>query len=155
MRAPCSLPAAGSGPRSDAIYPDGPSDVLELLLADVFEGEIETARRVLLDAGRHADAARLGQAFEARCDIDPVAEDVAVLDDDIALVDTDAELDAAVWRQRGVAFGQGCLHFGRASESVNDAGKLDQQPVAGGLDDAAPVNRYLWIDDFGAQRLEP
>src|SRR5439155_13138274 len=46
--------------RSHPVDPDGPCDVLEALLADVFEGEVEAARRILLDAGRDADAARLG-----------------------------------------------------------------------------------------------
>src|SRR5438128_546460 len=73
------------------------------LFADVLEGEVEAASRILLDASRNADAARISQAFEAGRNVDAVAKDVAVLDDDVANVDADAELDAAVGRQRGVA----------------------------------------------------
>jgi hypothetical protein len=91
--------------RSHPVDPDGPCDVLEALLADVFEGEVEAARRILLYTRRDADAARLGQTFEPGCDVDAVAKDVAVFDDDVALVDTDAELDAPILRQRCVAFG--------------------------------------------------
>ena len=68
------------------------------MLADVFKGEVEAARGVLPDPRRDADSARLGQAFEPRGDIHPVAKDVAVLDDDVAKMDADAELCALVWR---------------------------------------------------------
>ena len=79
----------------DAVDAHRPGDVLERLLAEVLEGEIELACGVLVHPRRDADAARLGQAFEPRRDIDAVAKDVAVLDDDVAEIDADAELDAA------------------------------------------------------------
>src|SRR4051794_24403597 len=71
------------------IDPHRPRDVLQRRFADIVEIEIEPARGVLLNPRRDADAARLGNAFEPRRDIDPVAENVAVLDD-VALVDADA-----------------------------------------------------------------
>ena len=95
------------------------------------------------------------KSFEPGRDVDAVAKDVAILDDDVALVDADAELDAALRWQRGIAFGHCRLHFGRASERVDDAGKLDQQAVAGGLDDAALMVGDLGIDQIAAERLEP
>jgi hypothetical protein len=45
--------------------------------------------------------------------------------------------------------------FGRTSKRVDDAGELDQEAVAGRLDDAALVTGDLRVDDFGAQRLQP
>src|SRR5207245_766734 len=84
--------------RSHSVHPNGPSDVLERLLAHVFEGEVELARRILPNAGRDANAARLGQAFEPGRDVNAVARDVAVLDDDVADIDADAELDAPILR---------------------------------------------------------
>jgi hypothetical protein len=42
----------------------------------------------------NADPAGLGERFQACRDIDAVAEDVAFLDNDVAEVDADAELDA-------------------------------------------------------------
>jgi hypothetical protein len=67
------------------------------------------------------------------------------LDDNVADVDANAELDATVRRQRGVAFGQSRLHFGRTSESVDDTGELDEQPVAGCL-----TMRPRWAAIFGS-----
>ena len=82
----------------DAVDADRPGDVLELLLAVVDEADVEPAFGILLHARRHADAARLGQALEAGGHVHAVAEDVVVLDDDVADMDADAELDALVRR---------------------------------------------------------
>ena len=46
------------------------------------------------------------------------------------------------------------LHRDRAAHRIDDAGKLDQQAVAGGLDDAAPVFRDLGMEKRGAVLLE-
>src|SRR5208282_3664710 len=93
---------AGEG-GSYPISPDGLRDVLERRLAHVLEGEVEPTRGILLHARRDADAAWLSQAFEPSRDVDPIAEDVAVLDDDIADLDADAELDATIRGQRRIA----------------------------------------------------
>ena len=47
-----------------------------------------------MDPRRDADATGFGQSFQAGGDIDAIAEDVAVLDDDIADVEADTEFDA-------------------------------------------------------------
>jgi hypothetical protein len=125
------------------------------LLADVFESEVEAARRILANARGDADPAGLGQPFEPSRDIDPITKDVAVFDDDVALVDADAKFDAAVGRERRIAFGQRRLDFGRASDRVDDAGEFDQKSVAGGLDEAALMAGDIRVDHLGTQRLEP
>jgi len=84
---------------------DWPREILQRLLTEILEGEVEAARGVFLNARRDADTAGLGKAFEPRGDINAIAKYVAVLDDDVALVDADAELDAAIRRQRGVTYG--------------------------------------------------
>ena len=50
--------------------------------------------------------------------------------------------------------GHRLLHFDRAAHRIDDAGKLHQQAVAGGLDDAAVVLGDLRIDEVAAQRFE-
>ena len=91
------------GPRCDAVDPHLAGDVLQLRLAEILEGEVEPSGGVLLHPRRDADAAGLGERFEASGDVDAVAEDVAVLDDDVTLVDADAELDAVGGRAARVA----------------------------------------------------
>ena len=54
----------------------------------------------------------------------------------------------------GVALRHPLLHRDRAAHRIDDAGELDQQAVAGGLDDAAVMLGDLRIDELAAQRPE-
>jgi hypothetical protein len=65
--------------------------------------------------------------------------------DHIAEIDADAQFDAAVRRDTGVALGYRLLHRDRAAHRIDDAGKFHQHSVAGGLDDAA-----MMLGDFGS-----
>jgi hypothetical protein len=58
------------------------------------EREVKLRLDLIVDVAGDADAARLGEALQAGRDVDPVAQDVAVLDDDVADVDPDAKRDA-------------------------------------------------------------
>ena len=96
------------------------------MFAHVFKSEVDAAFCILLNARRDANAARLGQAFEAGSDVDAIAKDLAVLDDDLAHIDADAQIDALVRRQWSVAFGHCSLDLSRATQGVDNAGELDQ-----------------------------
>ena len=75
-----------------------------------------------------ADRAGLGDAFQARGDIDAVAHQVAVaLLDDVAEMNADAKLDAAIRRHAGVALDHAVLHFDRAAHRVDHAAELDER----------------------------
>jgi hypothetical protein len=103
--------------------------------------------------GAEADPARLAQGFESSRDVDPVAEDVAVLDDDVTDIDAHAEFDAAPRRHRGVAGDHLALHLDRAPHRVDDTGELDEETVAGGFDDAAAMLGDLGIAELAPNRL--
>src|SRR5262249_47319928 len=96
-----------------------------------------------------------GERFKARCDIDAVAKDVAVLDDDITEIDPDPEPDPAVLRYAGLAVDHRPLHLGGAAHRVHDTGELGQYPVAGGLDDAAGIFTVLGVEERGGMRNRP
>ena len=68
--------------------------------------------------------------------------------------DANAQFNAAVRPDTGVPLGHRLLYSDRAAHRIDDAGKFDQQAVAGGLDDAAPVLGDFWIDQFTPQRCE-
>ena len=68
-------------------------NVLEGLLAQVIEGDLDLAADLPIGVIGDANAARLGDAFQPRRDVDAVAEDVVAVDDDVADIDADAELD--------------------------------------------------------------
>ena len=67
-----------------------------MVLAHRLEAEVELVLDLVVDVAGDADAAGLGEAFEAGGDVDAVAEDVVGLDDDVADIDADAEADAPV-----------------------------------------------------------
>ena len=78
---------------------------------------------------RKTDAARLRDAFQSRGDIDAVAHQIAVaLLDDIAEMDADAEFDAALGGQAGVALDHAVLHLDGAAHGVDHAAELDEAP---------------------------
>ena len=120
----------------------------------VVECDIELVADMVVHRPRHADAAGLGQGFEPRRDVDPVAVDVVVVDDDVAEIDADAELQPPLRLDVGVALGHPALHLDSKAHRVDDAGELDQHAVAGGLDDAAAVLGDLGVAQFGPDPLE-
>ena len=73
----------------------------------------------------------VGQRFQAGGDVDAVAEDVAVLDHDVADIDADAKPQAVLVRQVLVCRGQRVLDLHRAVDGFDDAGELRQHAVAG------------------------
>jgi hypothetical protein len=85
-----------------------------------------------------------------RGDIDAVAVNVLLVDDDVAEIDADAELDAALLGDAVIAQRDLVLDFDGTTHRIDDAGEFDQQPVAGGLDDAAAV-----LGDLGIRQLAP
>jgi hypothetical protein len=87
-------------------------------------------------------------------DVHAVAIEVVALDNDVAEIDADAQFDAVVRRGDGVPLGHRLLHFDRAAHRIDDAGKLHQHSVTGGLNDPAPVLGDLRIEELAAQRLE-
>ena len=94
---------------------------------------------------RRANAARFGDAFETRRDVDAVAHQIAVrLLDHVAQVNPDAELDALVGGQAGVAPGHRTLHIDCAPYCVDHAAELHDTAIAGALNDATAVQRQ-WL----------
>src|SRR5262245_50453182 len=125
LRAPC----LGERNAADA---HRPGDVFDLLLAQILEAEIDFVAHLVAYHAADADPARLGQSLEPCDDIDAVVVDVAALDDDVAEIDADAELDAALRWHALIAQRHRALPFEGVAHRVDDAGELDQEPVAGG-----------------------
>ena len=101
--------------------------------------DIDLAANLPIGIVGDADTARLGDALEPRGDVDAVAEDIVVVDDDVADVDADAKFDPLVLRHVGVLLGHAALDFDRAADGIDGAGEFHQHAVAGGLDDAAAM----------------
>jgi hypothetical protein len=101
------------------------------------------------------DATWLGQGFQPRRDIHPVAEDVVLLGNYVAEIDADAILDPLLGRGARVALDHPALDLNGTPDGVHYAGKLGQEPVAGVLYDPASVLGDLRIDQFAEVGLEP
>ena len=121
-------------------------NVLEGLRPKVVAGNLDLAPDLPIGVIRHADAARLGDAFKPSGDVDAVTEDVVVIKNDVTDVDTDAKFDPLIFRYSGILLGHTALHFNRTSNRINCAGKLDQHTVTGCLDDAAAMGGYSGVN---------
>jgi len=128
------------------VDPHWPCDVLDLLLAQILEDEGQPVADVVMHRIGDEHPAGIGERLDARGDVDAVAIEIVALDDHVAEIDADAQLDAAVRPDSSVPLGHRLLHRDRAAHRVDDAGELDEEAVAGGLDDAPPV--------FGDPRIE-
>jgi hypothetical protein len=91
--------------------------------------------------------AGLGYALQPSSNVDAIAEDVVVVDDDVADMDADAELDHLILRHGGILLGHTALDFNRAAHGINGAGKLNQHTVTGRLDDAAAMGGYGGVNE--------
>jgi hypothetical protein len=116
---------------------------------------ISTFPRIALRIVGKADASGFGDPFQARGDVNAIAEDIVVVDDDVADVNSDAELDPEILRYMGILARRAALNFGRATRSIHHAGEFHQHAVARGLDDAAAMCGDGWIDEGFSDRLQP
>ena len=76
---------------------------------------------------------------------------IVPLDDHVAQVDADAERDAEIFRQVGVANRDRRLNGKRVAHRVDGARKPNQDAVARGLDDAPAVGLDLGVDQLDMQ----
>jgi hypothetical protein len=139
---------------SHPVDPHRPRNVLDPLLAQILKDKGQPVAHVVMDRIGDEHPAGIGQGFDPCCDVDAVTVEVVALDDHVAEIDADAPFDAVVRRDTSVPLGHPLLHFDRAAHRVDDAGKFDQDAVAGGLDDPAVVLGDLRIEELAAQRLE-
>ena len=153
----CVAGFAGAGlPTSQRIDPYRLGDVLEFGRAEIAHREIEPRLHLPIGVFGQADRAGLGDAFQSRGDIDAIAHQVAVaLLDHVAQMNADAELDAALGRQAGVALDHAVLHLDGAAHGVDHAAELDEDAVAGALDHAAVMHGDGRIDQVAPQRPQP
>jgi hypothetical protein len=96
----------------------------------------------------------LSEGFEAKGDVDAVAEDIVLLKDHVAEIDPDPKSDAAVIGHPGLTVDHRPLQFHGTAHRVDDTREFRQNSVAGGVDDAAGMLADLRVDELAAMRLE-
>ena len=140
--------------RGQPKHTDGAGDVFHRLLAEVGEGQRQLVAHLLVGVARDADAARVAQGLQSGGDVHAVAEDIAAVDDNVADVDADAKDDPPVHVDARVEREHRALDRHRAAYGIDDAGELNQQPVACGLDDPAVMAGDGGIDTLAPVRLQ-
>jgi hypothetical protein len=138
----------------NAIYPQRASYVLDPLLAGVLEGEIELVAYLVAHHPIYTDPARLRQGFEPCRDVHTVTVDVTAILNDVAEIDPDTKLNALLFRHSGVAFSHLELNLDGAPHRVDNACELDEQPVAGRLDDAPAMLFDFRVSKLASQLLQ-
>ena len=129
---------------------DGAAHVLELMLAAVGEGVLDTQLDQVAHGARHGDAAGLGQGLDPGSEIDAVAEDVLVLvvDDHLAEVDADAEQHALVSVQGVVEPRHALLDVDCRSDRRHRRAEFGQHGVARGADQPPARGVDGWPPDL-------
>ena len=145
----------GDGSRAKRVDPHRAGNVFDVLLAEILEFIGKPVADLVAHDSGNADPAGLGERFEARRDVDAVAEDVAAFGDDVPEIDADAKFDALLVGQLRLAVDHPSLSFGGTANRVDDAREFDKHPIAGGLDDTASVLPGLGLDQLPVMCLQP
>jgi hypothetical protein len=132
-----------------------PPDVLQRLIALLLEADVKFMSKLVAHRLADADAAGRGDGLEPGCNIDAVAQHIAVLDDDVAEIDADAELDLPFGLDIAIAARHPALDLDGAFGGIGRRHEFDQHAVAGRLDDPAVVLGDDGIDELEPVSLEP
>src|SRR5260370_6048718 len=103
---------------------------------------------------RDAKDAAEGQVFKPRCHVDAIAENIAVVFDDVADMDAESKFDSLVNRHSGVSANHAVLDSDGAAHGCHRACKFDHHSVAGGLDDMAAMLLDAAVGEVPAMRLQ-
>jgi hypothetical protein len=102
-------PPLASGPTWDGrnayrVSANRLGDILDAMAAERMVIEIELIPDLLVNGMGDANGARLGESLEACPDVSAIAKDVAAIDNHVAKIDTDPELETPV-RRNGIVDG--------------------------------------------------
>jgi hypothetical protein len=129
-----------------------------LLRADVGKLHRQLVGDLFMHRARNADAADLGEALQTRCDVDAVAEQVAVALDHVADGDADAKAHVTAGRIRHIPGAQAFLDVDGAAHRFDRARKFGQDGIACGIENAAAISgdevvRHLSVGCEAPQRF--
>ena len=91
---------------------------------------------------RYANAARLGDAFQSRGNIDAVAENITFLNDDITDVNADTDFNTLVDGDVPITLRHSTLCLDCTAGGIHGATEFDQDPVARALERALRLSPH-------------
>ena len=129
----------------NAINPNWAVNILDPSFTRVFEQETGMPAQLFADGRGDRYPAGFGQPFEPGSNIDAIAVNVIVLDDNIARIDADTQLQLAV--AGGIIVGgQTALDIDGAIHRVDGAVELNEESVALAAEKSTLVQRDSWFD---------
>ena len=146
-----SSPVEGGRIRKHAVDPDRIRDVLYLAISERLISANQFVLHLLVNAARDVNLARLGNALEARSNIDAIAVNVGCFDDDVAKIDANPILDPMMPGQRCVASNHVLLNDDATSHGFDGTVENRNKAVACGFDDPATMERNGGIDQIAAK----
>ena len=102
---------------------------------------------MIVNTARDADTARIRQPFQTGGDIHPVAENIPVLQHDVADIDSDAKLHSAIFFEVVVRVSQFVLDFDCTLDRRQGAAERGENAVAGSSANSSFVLRDKTIGD--------
>ncbi|MBB4189648.1 hypothetical protein GGE07_006344 [Sinorhizobium terangae] len=136
---------------------DRPRDVLEVLVSSVFEGDVQPFPDKIAHSGRYGDSAWPCNPLQPRRDVHAVAEDVAILQDDVSQINADPELNAVIRRNWVISNDHRALYVDSTGYRFQNTLKLGENAIADELYDPAVVLCNLRVQELalvGHQRAE-
>src|SRR5215472_9593526 len=100
------------------------------MFASILEQNLQLVLCVVLNAFRHADAARNCNSFQTHRHVHTIAEYVPAIDDDIANVYPNAKFDPLFLRYVGISLSHATLDFDRTANCIDDAIEICKHSVA-------------------------
>src|SRR5579864_992370 len=111
----------------------------------------EAVAHLVIGGLRQENSPRIRQAFQSRCDVNAIAEDVTILDHDITHIDANPQLDASSSFRFTAHFGNTALNFDRTFDGIDSAGKFQEKTVAHCLYKPTATRLYGGVDYGAAQ----
>ena len=96
-----------------------------------------------------------GNSLKTRCDVDAIAKDIVVVDNDVTDMYSDAKLDPEFPSDIGILFGNVALDLCGASSRIYGTCKFHQHAITGRLDDAASMRCDSRVDKCFSDRFQP
>src|SRR4029077_9550490 len=130
---------------------DRTRDIPQRSIPKMLEGILNFVTYLIISGLRQENSPRVRQSFQSRRDIDAIAEDVAILDHDVADIDADPQLDALRSFGFTAHFGYTVLNRDRTFDGINGAGKFQQKAVTHGFHEPTAAGFDGGVDDDASQ----
>src|SRR4051794_5199719 len=119
--------------------------VFQHLLAPIEELGVDLALHLAECVLRDTDATRLCNRLEASGNVDTIAENISTITQNVTKMNTDAPFHPVFVRDLVIALGHHALKCNGALHSAHHRGKLDQDAIAGRLDNPPAMLGNEWI----------